>query len=557
MSGRLYWIFSLPRSGSSVTAYATAASGGAAVLDEPLGPWDRTGPPYNYPELQRRLMRAYHSHACVLTPEVARLTHELAGLVAGPSGRVVCKHPHLRPCPEEFRAAFPESRAAWVIRNPIHRLNSLFARGWTASLRPNFELEHFKAFARNWRSQEHRVVFEHLKTDPDLYFGAILRAWGWESGPEAVQRARAYTKENYHASSGVKDSQPLATGAPSEREWRLPEEALRTYLSDPFIRELAAECGWPTAPGAYRESASVLGRVWHRAIGHRPAKRTTSSVPPASPASAPVAPMAHKPDRGLEVLWVFSLPRSGSSVTAYACAAALGCAVADEIFGPWDRTGPPYLYPPEQPRLRRAFWDAGERLTPEVVSLADRVMTILDDRDGGASGRIICKVPHLMISPSDLARAYPGARSVWLLRNPLDRLNSLVLRGWHASIQPDHDLARYKEFARRWHDQPGRVTYTQLRADPRGFFSRVLGGLGVDASETRVDAACAYAAQRYHRSSMQVDAQADPSRPASEADRRLTEDVVRAYLDDDAVRDVMVEQGWSVEASDYLAPAPT
>ena len=52
---RVVWLFSLARSGSSVAVYSAAAPWGHAVGDELLGPWDRTGEPYNYPAKQKDL----------------------------------------------------------------------------------------------------------------------------------------------------------------------------------------------------------------------------------------------------------------------------------------------------------------------------------------------------------------------------------------------------------------------------------------------------------------------------------------------------------------------
>ena len=81
MAVDVVWIFSLPRSGSSVTAYAAAKPFGAVVADEVFGPWDRTGEPYNYPALQTQLVEAYHGSRCVLTPEVVGIATELFELL--------------------------------------------------------------------------------------------------------------------------------------------------------------------------------------------------------------------------------------------------------------------------------------------------------------------------------------------------------------------------------------------------------------------------------------------------------------------------------------------
>lgn len=273
------WVFSLPRSGSSVTAYAAAAPWGHAVLDEPLGPWDRTGPPYNYPPLQRDLMGEYHANLCVLTPTVVEMATALFEDVGSRTGRLVVKHPHLKPSPEEFSAAFPSHRAVWLIRNPLTRLNSLYARGWTQSLRPNYELEHFRAFALNWLSRRERVIFERMKTDPAEYFRRVWRAWDWRFDASHVEQAIVYMRGNYHASSGVKEEETKERPV-SERYWSLPEEAVRMYLQDPFMRRLMRRANWPTLPAAYRvdDADSRWARRWVKWRGYRPAERAPVGV---------------------------------------------------------------------------------------------------------------------------------------------------------------------------------------------------------------------------------------------------------------------------------------
>jgi hypothetical protein len=59
------------------------------------------------------------------------------------------------------------------------------------------------------------------------------------------------------------------------------------------------------------------------------------------------------------IAWLFSMIRSGSSIAAYAAAAPFGGVVADEIFGPWVRTGPYYKFPPEQRTVTELFRTSG------------------------------------------------------------------------------------------------------------------------------------------------------------------------------------------------------
>ena len=250
---RVYWIFSLPRSGSSVTAYAAAEAIDGAVADEVFGPWDRTGPPYGYPPAQAELVRTHHACGCRFTPEVIEIAGGVLGEIAGERGRVVCKHPHLKPPPAEFRAAFPAHRAVWLIRNPLTRLNSLYARGWTDHLRPNYELGHYKAFARNWLSQRpwRRLTYEQLRARPERFYRRLLIGWGVWPSRRRLERALEYGRSRYHASSGEIDEAGRTEAPISETQRALPREAVEIYLDDPFIQRLMRTCKWPAEAEAY------------------------------------------------------------------------------------------------------------------------------------------------------------------------------------------------------------------------------------------------------------------------------------------------------------------
>jgi len=248
---RVCWILSLPRSGSSVTAYAAAHALGCPVADEPLGPWDRTGEPYNYPPEQADLVHAHLAGRCLLED---RATIDLAAgvlqAIAAGSETLVVKHPHLRPPLANLRSAFPGHRFVYLARNPLTRLNSLYARGWTDALRPNYELEHYKQFARAWRQSPHRLVFERFRTRPRRYFARLFAAWGVRPTGELVGRAVDYAREHYHGSSRqVEQRDPQQ--AVSETSARLPEAAVRMYLADPEIRKLMRRNRWPRRPGDY------------------------------------------------------------------------------------------------------------------------------------------------------------------------------------------------------------------------------------------------------------------------------------------------------------------
>ncbi|MCB9844972.1 MAG: hypothetical protein H6811_03150 [Phycisphaeraceae bacterium] len=251
------------------------------------------------------------------------------------------------------------------------------------------------------------------------------------------------------------------------------------------------------------------------------------------------------------VAWVFSLARCGSSVIAYAAGAPWRVPVADEPFGPWDRTGPPYSYPPEQDELRRRYWDVGEHLTPEVVALAQRVF----DAIAGDAGRVICKHPHDSIRPEEFASELPEHRSIFLLRNPLMRLNSLLVRGWTNSMSEQYDLPRFKTVAQRWLDHPHRFTFEEFRARPRVFFGRVWDAWGWDHSPADAEAAVEYSRSHYHASSRQL-GDRKPRHLVSEQRLALPEDAIDLYLEDDFVRELMESAGWSTRRDDYLGTRP-
>lgn len=249
----------------------------------------------------------------------------------------------------------------------------------------------------------------------------------------------------------------------------------------------------------------------------------------------------------VQVCWIFSLARCGTSVTAYAAAAPWGHAVADEVFGPWDRTGPPYHYPPSQESLRRLFQETGEHITPEVVRLATEVF----DEIGAETGRVISKHPHTMIEPDEFLASFPEHRYVYLLRNPLLRLNSLYARGWLGSIGPGHDLERFKVVAKRWQASPHRLVFEDLRRDPRGYFAKIWEAFGWEWGEAEMEAALAYQRGHYHESSKKLSQESKPDEVVSEGRFALPEDAVRMYLEDEVVRPLMEDVGWSTDPADY------
>ena len=253
------------------------------------------------------------------------------------------------------------------------------------------------------------------------------------------------------------------------------------------------------------------------------------------------------------VVWLFSMTRSGSSAVTYASAKALGWAVADEPFGPWDRTGEPYNYPQEQVELHRVHYERGERLTPETVQLAERVLgRIAGDQ---RSDTVIIKMPHAMIEPGDVAKYWPADPTAFLVRNPLARLNSLYTRGWTDTIREPYDMETLKLFLHRFMHQPieRRFTFDEFTDTPRRFFRRLWTAWGAEFSEEQVELAVRYKAKTYHESSGETIEGRNPHRVLSEHRADVPEEAVRAYLDDPVIGTFLHRMGWDESASRYLS----
>lgn len=275
------WVFGLARSGTSITAYAAAHAVGAAVADEILGPWDRTGPPYNYPAEHAALLAAFKAARAELTPEIADRTRSLLSMIAAEHGthRIISKHPHLRFTPAEFAERLPGHAGVWIIRNPLRRLASIHARGWTGIIRPNHDLEYFREYAERWLGmpERSRVVFEHLRYDPAGYFRRVLRAWGWPDDDATVARAVAYQQEHYHGRSGERETGHSTSRGLSEVSRTAPEEAVDLYRRDPFMRDLFERCGWSLRRSLYVVPLTTklrrrLGAARRRLLGSRDAR---------------------------------------------------------------------------------------------------------------------------------------------------------------------------------------------------------------------------------------------------------------------------------------------
>lgn len=251
------WVFSLARCGSSIAAYAAAAPWNLAVADEIFGPWDRTVAPYNYPQDQKKLIEIYWNQGERYTPEVIATTNRLLSVIKGKAGRVVCKHPHTAGDPDEFASAFPNHRVTYLIRNPLHRLNSLYQRGWLDAVKVQYDLGTYKFFLRRWKACKHRFVYDQLATDPAAFFAGLYDAWDWDYTPEDVQIAVAYCQNHYHGNSRVIDKLAQPDKVRSQQAFTLPAEAVMAYLDDPEVRELMVELGWSLDPTTYGHAELV------------------------------------------------------------------------------------------------------------------------------------------------------------------------------------------------------------------------------------------------------------------------------------------------------------
>lgn len=289
----------------------------------------------------------------------------------------------------------------------------------------------------------------------------------------------------------------------------------------------------------------------------RETPRRTRSKRLSRPRSAISFPVIH-------VGWIFSLVRSGSSAAAYAAAAPRGLPVADELFGPWDRTAPPYNMPKRQAELVRAFRAVGHILTSEVVGLAHDVLRELAERDTSGTGWVISKCPHLMFTPKDFATWFGSAGShgiahhpAYLIRNPLRRLNSCYSRGWEHMLNDPYELGVYRTFLARWQEAKLRLRYEDMRAEPATFFRTLYEGWTLPATEGDIARACDYLAHSYHDSSAESHSVTGELRPRSESIWAAPPEVLDAYLADAQMIDFMEAQGWPTKRSAYEGWAGT
>lgn len=272
MAVSVAWIFSLARSGSSIVAYAAAAGFGCPVADEVLGPWNRTVEPYNYPPEQWQLVEAFVRANYVLDQPCISLAQELFEKMAatgstaaagdslngkhtGEQRRLISKYPHLIEPPGMFKQAFPAHGSTYLLRNPLHRLNSLYSRNWFDSISSNHDMDRYKAFARQWLVQSYGLLYDDLKRNPAEFFRRVYKSWEWPADDTHVARAVQYVQSKYHANSAVLEPGDVPSSPISEQRMLMPPEAVQTYLTDPFILALMDRVGWSAKMEDYLPSS--------------------------------------------------------------------------------------------------------------------------------------------------------------------------------------------------------------------------------------------------------------------------------------------------------------
>lgn len=284
------------------------------------------------------------------------------------------------------------------------------------------------------------------------------------------------------------------------------------------------------------------------------------------------------------IAWLFSMIRSGSSIAAYAAAAPFGGVVADEIFGPWVRTGPHYKFPPEQQTITNLFRTSAGIITPDIARAADTVFAKLARGEAGipvvapdtAPARplaptghpIVVKMPHDHPAPVEVARIWPDHPHAFLLRNPIDRLSSIILRamlpegssgGPGTCITANWDLPQLRQFCQRWLDAHARgpelgkaLIYDDIRRDPPAFFRALYSAWNWLTDDQSVAAAAAYTKANYHAMSAQKDTQADTAKPASSQKCLAPRAAIELYLADTTIFTAMRTAGWPTDPGAYL-----
>lgn len=257
---KIGWLFSMARSGTSIACYGAASPWGHPVCDEPFGPWDRTISPFYHPKAQLDLMKAFEEAGHRINDDVADLASQVFRHMGDRTGSIICKIPHLNPPLADVDRYYPGNKRVLLIRNPLHRLNSLYTRGWTESAGDQNDLNRYRAFATRWLAEpiERRLVYDDINDDPEGFFRKMYLAWEWEHDDEDVRRAAAYCRDHYHHRSKRVDSTADTSRVVSVARPALPAHVVQQYLADPLIYDVMRQLGWSTKPDDYMAGGTGL-----------------------------------------------------------------------------------------------------------------------------------------------------------------------------------------------------------------------------------------------------------------------------------------------------------
>ena len=223
------------------------------------------------PRRQAELARAFRAVGHTLTAEIVGLAsdiiRELAERDQSGKGWVICKCPHLMFSPKDFQTWFGRSGTSgirhhpvYLLRNPLRRVNSCYARHWEHMLNDPYELWVYLTFLNRWREAEFRVRFEDMLAEPGRFFRDLYDGWGLIASHDDVARAQEYLEQHYHDSSAEARPIESARTVLSESNWAAPREVLDVYLANEEILSLLEEQGWPTARRAYEGWSPP--RIW-------------------------------------------------------------------------------------------------------------------------------------------------------------------------------------------------------------------------------------------------------------------------------------------------------
>lgn len=193
----------------------------------------------------------------------------------------------------------------------------------------------------------------------------------------------------------------------------------------------------------------------------------------------------------LTPVFLISLPRSGSTLLQKLLATSPEFATTSE---PWIAL--PVAYMRQRGGLLAEYWqESSVDALDDVVSQiqggearfteiqAEFIRQIYAEIAGDKEARyFLDKTPRYYLITQFLAEAFPDARFIFLFRNPLDVVTS-ILRSWHKDTFSPHlrsndiDIWRGPELLANsyatYRDRSVRVDYEKLVADPQGVLGEV------------------------------------------------------------------------------------